>query len=206
MANIHLTDFQTQYDGRCKKCFMRSEKCICSLIPVIENKTRLTVLMHFKEAYKTTNTARLAHLCLKNSEVLIRGLPQQKIDFSKILQPDHEVLFLTLHEKSQILSPELIQGLKKPVQLIVPDGTWSQVARVGKREPALQNSIWVQLPAGPPSGYKLRHEHHEEGLSTLEAIARCFGAIESLQIQKQLEDVFYEMVQRTLETRPQNRF
>ncbi|MEK6554202.1 MAG: DTW domain-containing protein, partial [Bdellovibrionota bacterium] len=125
--------------------------------------------------------------------------------FDSILKPDEEILFLTLNERCETLTSELIQKIEKPIRLIVPDGTWAQAARIGKREPALTIARWVQLPPGPPSRYRLRHEHHEEGLSTLEAIARTYGIIENKEIQSQLETVFEAMVERTLETRPKNR-
>jgi DTW domain-containing protein len=203
--NTFIHQFAPKYEGRCATCYMRQEKCICELIPKIENKIPLTVIMHFKESYKTTNTARLAGLCLKNSEIILRGLPQQPIQFDQIVKEDEELFFLTLNPACETLTPELAASIKKPIRLVVPDGTWSQASRIGKREPALAKARWVQLPPGPPSKYKLRHEHLEEGLSTLEAIARAYGIIESPQIQSQLETIFDIMVERTLETRPKNR-
>lgn len=208
-TNVHLKDFQPRYEGRCPTCFMRAEICICAAIPLIRNKIPLTVIMHYKEAYKTTNTARLAHLCLENSEVILRGLPQKTIDFREIVQPDEELLFLTLSPEAEILNADWVlrfqnQTQKRP-RLIVPDGTWSQAARIGKREPALKNVRKIQLPLGNISRYRLRHEHLEEGLSTLEAIARTYGLLEGTEIQSQLETIFEVMVNKTLETRPSNR-
>lgn len=205
MKNTFIKEFAPIYEGRCKICYMREEKCICELLPKIENRIPLTVIMHFKESYKTTNTARLAHLCLKNSEIVLRGLPQQPVHLESIVKVEEELLFLTLNERCETLTPELVHSIKKPIRLVVPDGTWSQAARIGKREASLAKARWVQLPPGAPSRYRLRHEHHEEGLSTLEAIARTYGIIEDRSIQSQLETIFEVMVERTLETRPKNR-
>ncbi len=205
MKNTFIEDIPHDYVGRCGRCYMRQEKCICSEIPTLTNKTRLTVLMHHRESYKTTNTARLAHLSLKNSQIIVRGLPQQPIDFANLWNENEEPLFLTLNEKSEVLSPELVASFKKPVHLIVPDGNWRQASKVGKREPALQSIRWVKLPPGPLSNYRLRFEHLKEGLSTLEAIARALGIIESSNLQVELERIFTLMVDRTLETRPKNR-
>ena len=68
------------FDGRCEACYMRIEKCICTLIPTIDNKTYVTVLMHHRESYKTTNTARLACMALQNSRIILRGLKHQTIE------------------------------------------------------------------------------------------------------------------------------
>ncbi len=185
---------------------MRSEVCICDLIPVIHNETPLTVLMHHREAYKTTNTARIACLALENSSIHFRGLPQWKtipgLPTELIRDFDHQPILLTLSDRSAVLSKDWLARFEKPVHLIVPDGNWRQANKMGKREPELKSIPWVKLPPGPPSRYRLRHEHHPEGMSTLEAIARALGIIESPEIQRQLEDIFETMVARTLSTRP----
>lgn len=209
-SNTFISQIQHDYEGRCSRCYMREEKCICDHIPSLENKTKLTVIMHHRESHKTTNTARLAHLSLKNSQIILRGLPQQPIDFTSIWDAEKEIpLFLTLSDRSEVLSPELIARLRgdsqKSFHLIVPDGNWRQASKMGKREKALQTIPWVKLPPGPPSRYHLRHEHLEEGMATLEAIARTIGIIEDTKIQESLEQIFDLMVKRTLETRPLNR-
>lgn len=204
MKNTFLEDKPIAYEGRCERCYMRQEKCICDLIPSLDNKVGLTVLMHHRESYKTTNTARLAHLSLKNSQVVLRGLPHQPIQFDTLWSSDEEPVFLTLSDRSELLTESLVSKLKNP-RLIVPDGSWRQATRIGKREKALQDVRWIKLPPGPPSRYRLRHEHLEEGLATLEAIARAYGVLESKDIQVSLETIFDTMVERTLETRPRDR-
>jgi DTW domain-containing protein YfiP len=192
-----------QYEGRCGACYMRVEKCICEIIPTIENQTYLTVIMHHRESYKTTNTARLACMALQNSRIVLRGEKDKLTPLE--LKTDRQPLLLTLAEPAQVLTTEFAQSFKKPIELIVPDGNWRQANKMGKREPALKNVPWVKLLPGPKSVYQLRHEHHPEGLSTLEAIARAFAAIESPAIEENLMKFFKIMVSRTLETRPKNR-
>lgn len=197
-----------KYEGRCHECYMRLEKCICDLVPDINNKNFLTVIMHHRESYKTTNSARIACLALNNSQILLRGLKEAPLLLPKFAdQTSHfaanaQPVLLTLNERSELLTPEFVKKINKPIHLIVPDGNWRQASRMGKREPELQNLPWVKLPPGAPSCYKLRHEHHPEGLSTLEAIARAFAIIESPNIESQLMKLFNVMVERTLETRP----
>jgi DTW domain-containing protein YfiP len=208
LKNTFIDEVPHDYTGRCTRCYMRQEKCICADIPNLQNETKLTVIMHHRESYKTTNTARLAHLSLKNSQILLRGLPHQPIDFGPVIDNDTQIpLFLTLSEKSEVLTPEYIENLQaehpqKKFHLLVPDGNWGQATRIGKREKALQEIRWVKLPPGPPSRYRLRHEHLEEGMATLEAIARALGIIENKHLQVELEQIFELMVERTLDTRP----
>ena len=209
------------YEGRCTQCYMRCEHCICALIPHIQNKTYVTVLMHHRESYKTTNTARIACMALTNSRIYLRGLKNAPLDSSEALKTPIEArtlakeetderktyqpLLLTLSERSETLSPDFVHKFKKPIHLIVPDGNWRQASKMGKREPHLQDIPWIKLPPGPKSNYKLRHEHHPEGLSTLEAIARALAIIEGDTVSHQLIELFDEMVRRTLLTRPMSR-
>ena len=191
-----------KYEGRCHSCYMRSEMCICAIIPEIENKTFITVIMHHRESYKTTNTARLACMALNQSQILLRGLKDKPLDLSHIHNEQFQSALLTLSDKSETLSTEFVKKFDKPLQLIVPDGNWNQAKKMGKREPQLKNIPWVKLPPGPLSGYKLRHEHNPEGMSTLEAIARALKIIESEDIERQLLKFFKVMVERTIQTRP----
>ena len=47
-------------DNRCPECRLFQPLCICAQIPKLELKTRLVVLMHWREWRLTTNTASLA--------------------------------------------------------------------------------------------------------------------------------------------------
>lgn len=191
-----------KYDGRCEACYMRIEKCICDLIPEIDIKTYVTVIMHHRESYKTTNTARLACMALKNSRIILRGLKHEPLNENEILYPNHHPVFLTLHETAKTLTPEFVASLPRPLHLIVPDGNWRQARKMGYREDTLKNMTWVKLPPGPKSSYKLRHEHLDEGLSTLEAMSRALAALESADIEEKMMSFFIPMVERTISTRP----
>ena len=207
-----MDEIAPAYSGRCSRCRMRNEVCICDLIPIIHNETPLTVLMHHREAYKTTNTARIACLALQNSAIHYRGLPEWRRKtsdtgsannkYKSLIDTKRQPILLTLSDKSAVLTRGWLAQFNNSVQLIVPDGNWRQANKMGKREPDLKNIPWVKLPPGLPSRYFLRHEHHPEGMSTLEAIARAFGIIESTKIQTELERIFETMVTRTLSTRP----
>jgi DTW domain-containing protein YfiP len=167
--------------------------CICGLIPRLQTRTRLLLIMHRYEDRKSTNTGRLASECLPNSEVLIRGhvdMPSAALRFDAATQP----LLLFPHEQTVPLA-QFRSGA--PVTLIVPDGNWRQASRVKRRVPGLADVPCVGLPAGEPSRYRLRAEAHDHGLATIEAIARAFGILEGPEVQLALEQVFLAMVERT---------
>jgi DTW domain-containing protein YfiP len=160
--------------------------------------------MHVRESYKTTNTGRLAHKSLNQSRVLLRGDKTTPLNSLEHFPEGPTYLCLCLTEDAVELSPELLSQLGSHLHLVVPDGNWRQANKMPKREPALKNMLKVKLPAAAPSSYRLRREHHIEGLATIEAIARAYGILESAEVQAKLENIFLTMVERTLQTRAPN--
>lgn len=182
---------------------MQEALCVCGLIPRLETRTRLVVLMHATEERKPTNTGRLAHLCLPNSEVRVRGQPDRvPVSLDGLVDDSHETLLLTLSDRSEELTPELLAGVERPVRLLVPDGNWSQASRhaakLAKQLPAVRH---VKLRAAKPSMYRLRTEHHPDGMATFEAIARALGVLEGARgpaIQEEMEKLFLVMTDRVM--------
>ena len=197
--------WRKKYWDRCERCHMLTALCLCPVIPQIITRTKLVLVIHHRETRRTTNTGRLAALTLQNSEVLIRGNVDQPLSPKSLICEDRQHLLLYPHEKSQELTKEYLAQFKKPITLVVPDGNWRQARKIGRREPALVEIPWVKLPSGKPSEYLLRHEPMEEGLATIEAIARAFGIIESEESETALYDIFKIMVERTLKSRPLGR-
>jgi DTW domain-containing protein YfiP len=175
--------------------------CICSLFPRLETRTRLVLVIHRYEDRKPTNTGRLATESLVNSEVVVRGheaQPSGPIPLPSGAQP------LLLFPSEDAVPIERFATSGAPVTLFVPDGTWRQASKVRKRVPGLRDIPCVSLPRGAPSTYRLRVDAHEEGLGTIEAIARAFGVLEGARgpaVREALERVFHVMVERTLWSR-----
>jgi DTW domain-containing protein YfiP len=177
---------------------MHETLCICALIPRIATRTRLLLVIHRYEDRKPTNTGRLASECLPNSEVIVRGhedRPSEPVAFSPAVQP----VLLFPHEDATPI--EAFRASSRPVTLIVPDGTWRQASKVRSRVAGMRDVPCVSLPRGARSTYRLRFDAHDEGLATMEAIARAFGILEGERgetVQGSLEWVFRAMVERTL--------
>jgi DTW domain-containing protein YfiP len=195
------------YAGRCQKCYMREEVCLCADLPRLNLATHLTVIMHAKENKKTTNTGRIACLALPNSSLHFRGVKDSPLDNDLILKSDYVPMLLTLNERSQVLTKEMVEKINKPIQLIVPDGNWRQANKMGHREKALKDILWVKIDSQDIDSERtrMRREHSKEGMSTLEAIAKALGVIEGSQIETVLDDLYVTMTQRTISTRPNTR-
>ena len=179
---------------RCRRCRLHGELCVCALVPRLVTSTRLVLLLHRDEQRKTTNTGQLAAACLTGSRVLVRGRPDAP-DEPLTWDPATRPLYLFPHEDARPLA-ELVGG--GPVTLIVPDGTWRQASKMRKRVPGLAAVPCVTLPPGEPSRYRLREEHTDHGLSTIEAIARALGLLEGEAVRRAIEQVFATMVDRSL--------
>lgn len=188
---------------RCPNCSMHLELCLCGLIPRLETRTRVVVLMHAQEEKKPSNTGRLAHLCLPNSEIRLRGMRDgTPLNLDGLVDDTHETWMLYLSPDSEELGSGLVAQTAKPIRLLVPDGTWSQASRLGsKLAKQLKGVRHIKLKADKPSNYLLRSEHDPNGMATFEAIARALGQIEGPRVQLEMEKIFQIMVDRVLYTR-----
>ena len=188
---------------RCAKCALREVLCLCSIAPRLELKTRVTILMHWREVPTTTNTARLATLVLPNSEIRIRGDRSKPLKTDDLVMPGIKSLLLFPSDDSIELTPDFLRRHSEskgdgPFHLLVPDGSWRQARKVATREAALSSIPRVRLPSGERSSYRLRHSPFKENLSTFEGIARALGVIEGTAVQTQLEAIFDIMIERVL--------
>jgi RluA family pseudouridine synthase len=179
---------------------MHEERCLCEHIPQLDLRTRLALVMHHREARKTTATGPLALAALANSELHIHGRRDAPLDLHHLHGgggEERRVLVLFPSETARPLSRALLDEDPRPITLVVPDGSWRQASRIPKRVPGLELAERVTLPAGPSSRWGIRRETKAAGLATLEAIARAFGILEAPTVQCQLEELFSRMVEAT---------
>lgn len=184
--------------ARCTRCRVHKSLCFCAQIPRIETRTQLLLVIHYREERKPTNTGMLAAECLTNSVVMVRGKHHDPQASENVfpLDPSHQALLLFPSDQSQPISNYC--GCSRPITLIVPDGNWRQASKVRSRVQALRDVPMVTLPGGMPTQYGLRYESQENGLATMEAIARALGVLEGPMIRGELERIFRLFVERTL--------
>jgi DTW domain-containing protein YfiP len=158
--------------------------------------------MHRRERHTTSNTGRLALVGLEGADLWIRGFENQQAIPPNALDSHRRLLVLYPCEEAITLDSSFREKYPGPYQLVVPDGSWRQAAKVPKREVALAQALRVKVNPPRASLYQLRREPKAEGLATLEAIAFAMEHLESLQCREHLERLFLEFVRRTLEGRP----
>jgi DTW domain-containing protein YfiP len=179
--------------GRCARCFLRDAYCLCGLVPRIETRTRFVVIRHFLEAWKTTNTARLAALALTNSEIRDYGVKGQPFDASVMDAPDTWLLYPDDRPQAPFSTP--------PARLLIVDGSWHQARKILRSNPRLWTLPKISLPPPPPEARRLRAEHFEQGMSTIEAIARAVALFEGEAKARQLDELHEVMIERILALR-----
>jgi len=200
--------------SRCPRCRLRPTLCLCSEFPAVAlERTELCLVIHRQEAKSTTNTGLLASEVLPGSRVLWRGGTAAGIAHERgeetalaaedLFRPGFEPLLLFPESDAEVvdqawLARELAADSSRKFTLIVPDGTWSQARRTGRREPALLGVRHVTLAPGPLSEYRLRREHVDSYVCTFEAIARLLGVLEGQHLRSDLEHLFRKYVGRHL--------
>ena len=105
---------------RCPRCRMQAERCLCELIPTVETRTWIVVVMHRRERFKTTSTAHLAKLALPNLDIRLRGFPDSPLQTDDLLDPRRRPLMLFPSLGARVLSRELVVSDPRPITLIVP--------------------------------------------------------------------------------------
>jgi len=174
----------------CNICLRPLKTCLCVYVQQVSNQVSLVILQHPLEVHESKNSARILHLCLKNSQIEI-GEQLSNALLQKIEEDSAYNLLLypkTPEEKSLgILPPPeinpdyLARGLKGELprlRLWVLDATWRKSRKMLYLNPALQAMPRLSLEKCPPSQYKIRKAHSENQLSTLEATCYALQQLE----------------------------
>ena len=183
----------------CPVCFVNPARCICAMIPKLNCRSRLCLVVHAKELKRTTNTGRLAVEALENSEMRIRGEGREALDLSDLVaNSTYRTVLFYPSDEAQDLTPEFVAQDPRPIQLIVPDGNWRQASKVHYRHPELKGIPRVMIKAANTAKYHLRAETTAEGMATLQAIAHAYSVIESAEAGNELMKVYNAKLEQTL--------
>lgn len=180
---------------------VHADNCYCDIITHLDLATKVSFIMFKKERFLPSNTANLALNCLENSKVFYRGIEGSPLEKTFTEIDSYHPLFLYPSEDAEILSEELLKKIDKPINLIIPDGTWRQAKKVHTREPHLSEIQCVALPETKKSIYPLRRQKFDHGLCTFEAMSVALGLIEGLEVEKKLMSNFKLMIEAHLVNR-----
>ena len=145
---------------------------MCAEVPRLELRTKVSLVIHHRELSRSSNTGLLALQSLINSELRIRGKRREVLDLSDLLSPRYQTLLLCPSPDALELTRELVCQDSRPIQIIVPDGTWRQARKIYSRHPELKNISRVKTSAPNHATFQLRAQSRPERMAILQAIAR----------------------------------
>jgi tRNA-uridine aminocarboxypropyltransferase len=182
----------------CPICAVSRPLCLCDAVPRIELKTKIALVIHHRELSRNSNTGLLALRALVNSEVRIRGEGREALDLQGLLSPQYRTFLFFPCADAVELDRTLVMQDRRPIQLIVPDGTWRQARKILFRHPELKDLPRVKIGAPNHSTFQLRAQSRPERMATLQAIAHGLGVIEGDPVRAQLMTLYDRKIERTL--------
>jgi DTW domain-containing protein YfiP len=164
-------------------------------VPTIETKTRVVVVQHPRERDVPIGTARMATLCLPNSELHVTTSTAESPELARSLSdPARPAILLSPGEVARDIT---VDPPKTPVTLVVVDGTWAQAKKLSK-DPVLRRLPRYAFTPPAPSEYRIRREPEDTYVSTIEALAYTLAALEGRSFEA-LFAPFRAMVEFQLE-------
>ena len=179
----------------CPACQRPQSSCICRWITPTAHKVEVVLLQHPLEIKHAKNSARLLHLSLPRS-VLVVGevFPEKSLQAlisapldsgtagdlpwcTALLYPDSPHSAALGMPPALALAAGFWPDLSR-LRLIVLDGTWRKSRKMLYLNPLLQRLPRLALRNGPESRYRIRKAHKPGQLSTLEATCAALAQLE----------------------------
>ncbi len=165
------TDFEPR--AICETCRRPQIVCYCRFVTKLETKTRVLILQHPREQKVPINTARIAALCLKESELHV-GVHWR--DMNALADPNRPAALLYPGPGAIDVEKNPPDG---PITLVVVDGTWWQAKKLVRANPELAALPRYAFRPPSPSDYRIRREPQDDYVSTIEALVHVLSVLEN---------------------------
>jgi DTW domain-containing protein YfiP len=164
----------------CAACLRAQSACICHWVRPLSSRVDLLILQHPLEVRNAKNSARLLHLCVAGSRLVV-GEAFDGAALHALLYADGRVPLLLYPETAgELAAPFDADLLTQPdrLRLVVLDATWRKSRKMLYLNPGLQTLPRLALHDVPASAYRIRKAHAPHQLSTLEAAAVALAQLE----------------------------
>jgi DTW domain-containing protein len=185
----------------CEICGASRTACLCDVVPRIDLRTKVCLVIHHRELSRSSNTGLLAIRALVNSEVRVRGERREALDLKDLITSRYRSFLFYPSGDALELNQALVMQEPTPIQLLVPDGTWRQARKLHSRHPELRDLPRVKISAPNHSTFQLRTQSKPERMATLQAIAQGLGIIEGDLVRAELMKLYQAKIERTLKGR-----
>jgi DTW domain-containing protein YfiP len=160
----------------CPRCERPVRVCYCAHLTSIDTTTRVVLLQHPREEDMAIGTARMANLCLPNSELHVGVDFERSPALARALgDPSRPAALLYPGDDAIDVLTDPPRG---PITLVVVDGTWWQARKLVRTNPTLAALPRYAFRAPTPSEYRIRREPDEAYVSTIEALVHVLGVLE----------------------------
>ena len=167
----------------CPVCLRAQATCICALVVPTPHTTDVLILQHPLEVHHAKNTARLLHLSLGGSRLVV-GEAFDEAELQALVPPGNTAVLLypptSLGDDDRQAA---ITASASRVTLVVLDATWRKSRKMLHLSPALQRLPRLALHNLPPSAYAIRKAHTPGQLSTLEATCAALAQLEQNEMR-----------------------
>lgn len=126
---------------------------------------KITLLTHFKELPKPSNTGRLV--------VEVLGAAAEQVRWDRLKPPPRLVEEIKAGGVALLYpgaADEPACDLTGIRQVVIIDGTWHEARKIHQRSPYLRQMPRISLQPRAPSRYNLRKNQKEAGLCTAECV------------------------------------
>jgi len=168
---------------QCGYCLRPVSACLCRWVTPTPSACEVLILQHPLEVAHAKNTARLLHLSLPSSRLVV-GEAFDAATLQALLPANRINLLLYPptrsegHAEPAVLDPAALTAPDR-LRLVVLDATWRKSRKMLHLSPGLQSLPRLALEALPPSRYAIRKAQRPGQLSTLEASCTALAQLES---------------------------
>jgi DTW domain-containing protein YfiP len=166
----------------CAACQRPQATCICGYVTPTPHACEVLILQHPLEQHHAKNSARLLHLSLPGSRLVVGEAFDDAAIHALMPEPRYTVLLYppTAIEGHAAPAPLDAMQLSNPstVRLVVLDATWRKSRKMLHLSPALQRLPRLTLDDVQQGRYTIRKAHKPRQLSTLEATCAALAQLE----------------------------
>ena len=159
----------------CSACMRPKSACICPCIQRVTSDVEVLILQHPDEVLHAKGTARLLHLCLPNSRIVVGEVFDETVLQGLLSEGGKQSVLL--YPTDCYDAPAGIATHQ--IRLVVLDATWQNSRRLLRLNPALQTLPRVAFQDPAPTRYSaIRIAHAQHQLSTIEATGAMLAQLE----------------------------
>lgn len=150
---------------------------------------KITLLTHFKEFEKRSNTGRVV------MDVL--GDAAEQVRWDRMNPPVRLVEEIEAGGVALVYPGAVDENdgdLSGITQLIIIDGTWHEARKIHQRSPYLQKIRRISLETGEKSMYNLRKNQKESGLCTAECVIEVLRRSGNIAVAELLQERFLAFI------------